>query len=61
MGVALGSTDTCVTKEGLNVTDVRAAFKEMGGKGVTKAVDGNALLDVGTADGFFENLLGGTD
>ena len=61
MGVALGCADTCVAEEGLDVTDVSTAFKEVGGKGVAEAVDGNALLDVGTADGFVKDLLGGTD
>ena len=61
MGITLGCADTCVAEEGLDVTDVRAAFKEVGGECVAEAMDGNALLDVGTADGFVENLLGRTD
>ena len=61
MGVTFGCADACVAKEGLDVADVGTAFKEVSGKGVAEAVDRNALLDVGTADGFVKDLLGRAD
>jgi len=61
VGVAFSSTEGGVTEEGLNVTDVGAAFKEVGGKGVAEAVNREFFGDFGAADGVVENVLGGTD
>jgi hypothetical protein len=49
MGITFGGTDTGMPKKGLNVTDVGAVFKEMGGKGMAEAVDRDFFGDFGAA------------
>ena len=61
VGVALSSAESGVTEEGLDVTDVSAAFKEMSGKCVAKAVNREPFVDFGAADGVVKDVLGGTD
>ena len=39
VGVTLGGAEGGMTEEGLDVTDVSAAFKEVGGKSVAEAVN----------------------
>ena len=61
MGVALGGTEVGVAEECLDIAYVGAVFKEVGGKGMTEAMDGCFFGDLGAADGVFKNFLGGTD
>ena len=61
VGVAFGGAEGRVAEEGLDVTDVGAAFEEVGGEGVPEAVDGNVFGDLGVTDGAVKNALGGTD
>ena len=61
VGVALGGAEGGVTEEGLNVADVGAAFKEVGGKGVAEAVNRKFFGDFGATDSVVENVLGRTD
>ena len=60
-GVAFGGADIGMAKEFLNVADVSAAFKKVGRKGMTEAVNRNGFFDFGAANGFVENMLGGTN
>ena len=61
MGVAFSCADAGMTKKVLNVADVSAAFKKVGCKGMTEAVNRNGFFDFGAANGFFEDVLGGTN
>ena len=61
MGIAFGGADVGVTKEGLDVAYVGAAFQEVGGEGVAKAVNRNLFGDTGVADGFVKDVLGRAD
>ena len=47
MGVNLGGSAAFVTQKGLDVAEVSAVFKEVGGKAVTESMDGNTLFYVG--------------
>ena len=61
VGIALGGAEGGVAEEGLDVTDVGAAFKEVGGESMAKAVNREFFVDFGTVDGVVEDVLGGTD
>jgi len=61
MGVAFGGAEVGVAEKGLDVADVGSAFEEVGGEGVTEAVDRGFCASGGAADGFFVNVLGGAD
>ena len=58
MGVAFGGADTGVAQKGLDVTDVGAAFKKMGGERMAQTVNGNVLVNFCLLDCLVENLLG---
>ena len=55
MGVAFGGAEVGVTKEGLDVANVSAAFEEVGGEGVAETVDRYSFGYAGVADGFVED------
>ena len=61
MSVAFGSTETGVAKERLDIADICAVFKQVGGKSVAEIVNRDFFGNIGFADSFFENVLGGTD
>ena len=58
VSVALSGADTRVTEKRLDVTDVGAAFKKMGGKGVAQAVNRNVLVNFCLLNCLVKNLLG---
>jgi hypothetical protein len=61
MGVSFGGTDGSMAKKLLNIADVRAVFKKMGGKGVAQAVNRSFSDNPGPEGSFLENVLGGTN
>ena len=61
VGISLCGTEGGMAEKGLNVTDVGAAFKKVGGKSMAKAVNREFFVDFGTVDGVVEDVLGGTD
>ena len=58
MGVTLGGAEVGMAEEGLNVADVGAAFEEVSGESMAKAVNRNFFLDGGALNSFVENALG---
>ena len=58
MGIAFGCFKAGMSQKALNITDIGAIFKKVGGKGLTKAVNGNFFTNCCMADGFIEYFLG---
>jgi len=44
MSVACSSLGTCVTEKFLDMTEAQATFKQVGGKAMTKGMDGDFFL-----------------
>lgn len=61
VGVALGGTEGGMAQEFLDVTNIGAIFKKVGGKGVAEAMDRDGFVDLGVFKGLDENVLGGSD
>ena len=61
VGVAFGGAEAGVAKEVLDITNIGAAFQKVSCECMTKAMDRDFFENLGTADGFVKNVLGGTD
>jgi len=61
MGVTLSGAEVGMAEEGLNIADVGAAFEEVSGESMAKAVNRKFFGDFGAADGVVEDVLGGTN
>jgi hypothetical protein len=58
MSVTFGGSYVGMTKKGLDIANVGAAFEQVGSKGMAKAVDRDFFMNSGSAESFIKNMLG---